>query len=143
MNLFSYPLTIVQINFFEESQNIFSKQNPRPQTIEPAPPSVFLTIECLPWVVSDPCFWSIITFLVWHVPLSSYMTYNLRQNLLRHIIRMSVNFSCFSCSEEKIGFSMPIPLSPMTMLIKVLGSDNNNFLALQHCYGGRGKVLKF
>ena len=31
---FSYPLTIVQINIFEEPQNIFPNQNPRPQTIE-------------------------------------------------------------------------------------------------------------
>ena len=37
MNRFSYPLTIVQINLFEEPQNIFPNQNPRPQTIEPAP----------------------------------------------------------------------------------------------------------
>ena len=37
MNHFSYPLTIVQINIFEEPQNIFPNQNPRPQTIEPAP----------------------------------------------------------------------------------------------------------
>ena len=37
MNRFRYPLTIVQINIFEEPQNIFSNQNPRPQTIEPAP----------------------------------------------------------------------------------------------------------
>ena len=37
MNHFSRPLTIVQINIFEEPQNIFPNQNPRPQTIEPAP----------------------------------------------------------------------------------------------------------
>ena len=37
MNHISYPLTIVQINNFEEPQNIFPNQNPRPQTIEPAP----------------------------------------------------------------------------------------------------------
>ena len=48
MNHFSYPVTIVQINIFKEPQNIFPNQNPRPQTIEPAPP-VFLTIECPPW----------------------------------------------------------------------------------------------
>ena len=30
--------TIVQINIFEEPQNTFPSQNPRPQTIEPAPP---------------------------------------------------------------------------------------------------------
>ena len=35
---FSYLLTIVQISIFEEPQNIFSNQNLRPQTIEPAPP---------------------------------------------------------------------------------------------------------
>ena len=49
MNHFSYPLTTVQINIFEEPQNIFPNQNPRPQTIEPAPsppPPVFVTIEC-------------------------------------------------------------------------------------------------
>ena len=46
MSHFSYPLTIVQINIFVEPQNIFPNQNPRPQTIEPAP--VFLTIECPP-----------------------------------------------------------------------------------------------
>ena len=49
MNHFSYPLTVVQINIFEEPQNILPNQNPRPQTIEPAPPPpVFLTIECPP-----------------------------------------------------------------------------------------------
>ena len=37
MNHFNYTLTIVQINIFEEPQNIFPNQNPRPQTIEPAP----------------------------------------------------------------------------------------------------------
>ena len=47
MNHFGYPLTIVQINIFAEPQNIFPNQNPRPQTIEPAPP-VFLAIECPP-----------------------------------------------------------------------------------------------
>ena len=41
MNHFSYPLIIVQINIFEEPQNIFPNQNPRPQTIEPAPPRIF------------------------------------------------------------------------------------------------------
>ena len=35
MNHFSYPLTIVQINIFEEPQNIFPNQSP--MTIEPAP----------------------------------------------------------------------------------------------------------
>ena len=45
INHFRYPLTVVQINIFEEPQNIFPNQNPRPQTIEPAPPPVFLTIE--------------------------------------------------------------------------------------------------
>ena len=50
MNHFSYPLTIVQINIFVEPQNIFPNQNPRPQTIEPAPPPVFLTIECPPGI---------------------------------------------------------------------------------------------
>ena len=48
MNHFSYPLTIVQISIFEEPQNIFPNQNPRPQAIEPAPPPVFLTTECPP-----------------------------------------------------------------------------------------------
>ena len=48
MNHFSYPPTIVQINIFEEPQNIFPNQNPRPQTIEPPPPPVFLNIECPP-----------------------------------------------------------------------------------------------
>ena len=41
MNHFSYPLTIVLINIFEEPQNIFSNQTLRPQTIEPAPPRIF------------------------------------------------------------------------------------------------------
>ena len=41
MNHFSYPLTIVQISIFEEPQNIFSNQNLRPQTIEPALPRIF------------------------------------------------------------------------------------------------------
>ena len=35
MNHFSYPVTIVQINIFEEP---LPNQNPRPQTVEPAPP---------------------------------------------------------------------------------------------------------
>ena len=42
MNHFSYPLTIVQINIFEEPQNILPNQNRRPQTIEPAPLPYFL-----------------------------------------------------------------------------------------------------
>ena len=46
MNHFSYPLTIVQINIFEEPQNIFSQ--PKPQTIEPAPLPIFLTVMCPP-----------------------------------------------------------------------------------------------
>ena len=37
MNYFSYPITIVQINIFEEPQIIFSQPKPRPQNIEPAP----------------------------------------------------------------------------------------------------------
>ena len=37
MNHFNYPLTIVQINIFEEPQISFPNQNPRPETIEPAP----------------------------------------------------------------------------------------------------------
>ena len=37
MNHYQLALTTVQINFFEEPQNIFSKQNPRPQTIQPVP----------------------------------------------------------------------------------------------------------
>ena len=45
MNRFSYPVTIVQINIFEEP---LPNQNPRPQTVEPAPPPVFLTIEWPP-----------------------------------------------------------------------------------------------
>ena len=44
---FSYPLTIVQINIFEEPHNIFSQ--PKSQTPNyRAIPSVFLTIECPP-----------------------------------------------------------------------------------------------
>ena len=39
MNHFSYPRTILQINIFEEPQNIFPIQNPRPQNIEPLPPT--------------------------------------------------------------------------------------------------------
>ena len=35
---FSYPLTIAQINIFEEPHNIFSQPKPRPQTIDPSPP---------------------------------------------------------------------------------------------------------
>ena len=31
----------MQINIFEVPQNIFSNQNPRPQTIEPASPSFY------------------------------------------------------------------------------------------------------
>ena len=43
MNHFSYPLTAAQINFLEAS-NIYSRANPKPQTIEPA--AIFLPIEC-------------------------------------------------------------------------------------------------
>ena len=50
MNHFSYPLTIVQINIFEELQNIFPNQNPRPQTIEPPPPRIF-NYRVPPWGV--------------------------------------------------------------------------------------------
>ena len=53
MNHFSYPLTIVQINIFEELQNIFPNQNLRPQTFEPAPPPEFLTIVCPPGLKSQ------------------------------------------------------------------------------------------
>ena len=48
MNHFSYHPNYCPNNIFEEPQNIFPNQNPRPQTIEPAPPPVFLTIECPP-----------------------------------------------------------------------------------------------
>ena len=54
MNHFSYPLTIVQITIFEEPQNILPNQNRRPQTIEPAPPPVFFTIECPTWELTSP-----------------------------------------------------------------------------------------
>ena len=54
MNHFSYPLTIVQINIFEEPQISFPNQNPRPQTIEPVPSPVFLTIECPPPPPPEP-----------------------------------------------------------------------------------------
>ena len=67
MNHFSYPLTIVQISIFEEPQNIFSNQNLRPQTIEPAPP-LFLTVECPPWEKSPDrvkCYCSTETRPIW------------------------------------------------------------------------------
>ena len=44
MNHFSYPLTFVQINIFEEPQNIFSTKIPDPKLS--SQPPVFLTIEC-------------------------------------------------------------------------------------------------
>ena len=44
MNHFSYPLTFVQINIFEEPQNIFSTKIPNPKLS--SQPPVFLTIEC-------------------------------------------------------------------------------------------------
>ena len=50
MNHFSYPLTIVQINIFVEPQNIFPNQNPRPQTIEQAPPPRIFNYRVPPWV---------------------------------------------------------------------------------------------
>ena len=50
MNHFSYPLTIAQISIFEEPRNIFSNQNLRPQTIEPAPPRIF-NCRVPPWMV--------------------------------------------------------------------------------------------
>ena len=53
---------------------------------------------------------------VQNVSVSLITSYNLRQNLLRQIIRMSVNISYFLCGERKIGFTMPIPLAPITML---------------------------
>ena len=46
-NHFSYSLTIVQINIFEGPQNIFPNQNPRPQTIEPAPS--YFNYRVPPW----------------------------------------------------------------------------------------------
>ena len=46
MNHFSYPLTFVQINIFEEPQNIFSTKIPDPKLS--SQPLVFLTIECPP-----------------------------------------------------------------------------------------------
>ena len=48
MNHFSYPLTIVQINILKNPKISFPNRNPRPQTIEPAPPPVSLTIDCPP-----------------------------------------------------------------------------------------------
>ena len=47
MNHFSYPLTFVQINIFEEPQNIFSTKIPDPKLS--SQPPVFFTIECPPW----------------------------------------------------------------------------------------------
>ena len=47
MNHFSYPLTIVQVNIFEEPQNIFSQPEPQTQPAPPPPPPpVFLITEC-------------------------------------------------------------------------------------------------
>ena len=46
MNHFSYPLTFVQINIFEEPQNIFSTKIPDPKLS--SQPPVFLTTECPP-----------------------------------------------------------------------------------------------
>ena len=50
MNHFSYPLTFVQINIFEEPQNIFSTKIPDPKLSSqpPVEPPVFFTIECPP-----------------------------------------------------------------------------------------------
>ena len=47
MNYFSYPLTIVQTNIFEEPQNIFSQPKSQTPNYRASPP-VFLTIECPP-----------------------------------------------------------------------------------------------
>ena len=44
---FWLPLTFVQINIFEEPQNIFSTKIPDPKLS--SQPPVFLTIECPPW----------------------------------------------------------------------------------------------
>ena len=44
MNHFSYPLTFIQINIFEEPQNIFSTQIPDPKLS--SQPPIFFTIEC-------------------------------------------------------------------------------------------------
>ena len=42
MNHFRYPVTVVQINIFEEPQNIFSQPKSQTPTIEPAsPPRIF------------------------------------------------------------------------------------------------------
>ena len=46
MNHFSYPLTFVQINIFEEPQNIFSTKIPDPKLS--SQPPVFFTVECPP-----------------------------------------------------------------------------------------------
>ena len=45
MNHFSYPKLMSKSIFLKNSKISFPNWNPRPQTIEPAPP-VFLTIEC-------------------------------------------------------------------------------------------------
>ena len=47
INHFSYPLTIVQINIFEEPQNIFSQSKSQISDYRARLP-VFLTIECPP-----------------------------------------------------------------------------------------------
>ena len=46
MNHFSYPLKFVQINIFEEPENIFSTKIPDPKLS--SQPPVFFTIECPP-----------------------------------------------------------------------------------------------
>ena len=45
MNHFSYPLTVVQINIFEEPQNIFSQPKSQTPSYRASPPPRILTIE--------------------------------------------------------------------------------------------------
>ena len=49
MKHFSYPLTIVQINIFEEAQNIFSQPNSQTLNYQASPPPRIFNYRVPPW----------------------------------------------------------------------------------------------
>ena len=73
MNYFSYPLTIVQTNIFEEPQNIFSQPKSQTPNYRASPP-VFLTIECPPGRILK----------IMEIPLPYEDKFNQYNNLYKH-----------------------------------------------------------
>ena len=110
MNHFSYPLTFVRINIFEEPQNIFSTKIPDPKLS--SQPPVFLTIECPPWGWKIHLVFAL-QFFARHHGISScrehrqlsrappvvWCTYSCRKNLQLSGLPAAVK-SIFSCREH-------------------------------------------